>query len=852
MKLGSHTAQADKSKTKSSPMKLVALGIVNARYIFIGLFILAAVYCGLSIGKVRTNNDLTAFLPETTETRRGLDIMEEEFITYATADIMVSNVTWEIADDLAEQIRAFDHVSEVVFDDTAAHYKNASALLSVSFDGISTDPAIEEEMDKIKDLLAEYDTYISSEIGYDYSAELAGEMVGVLAITAAVIVAVLLFTSRSYFEVVIFGIVFAFAALLNMGTNYWLGEISSITNSVAVILQLALAIDYAIIFSHRYQDEAEKTPSVKTAMVEALSKAIIEISSSSLTTISGLVALTMMQFRLGYDMGIVLSKGILCSLLTVFFLMPGLIMLFPKQLRRTQHRNMVPNIRPWGSFLTKSKFCFVWLFLLIIPFAIYYSGKTEYAFSDKSITEIVYAPSRVAMHKIRDTFDDSTPVAVLAPSGYYENEKAVLARVARLDKIKNATGLANIQIDDDHVLTDAYTPRMFAELLDLDIERAILLFQAYGLKHEEYQVFFGNVEEYRVVLLDMFEYLFEKIDQGLVTLSDEQMEEIVPLRKQLKRGTDQLRGENYDRLVFTSTVAEEGPESTALVEEIRSIAAEYYGEENVLVIGNITSARDLAQSYTGDSEKINLLTVGFIFVILLFTFRTFAGAVVLVFVIQGSIWINFTIPYFTGTISSFVTSMIVSAIQMGATIDYAIVIMNRYQVLKETEPVKDAMADAVKEGFATVITSGSILTLAGLMIGTRVSDVYVSHIGLAVGRGAAISVVLVMTVLPQIILLFDKLIDKTKFKVKLPEEPEETAAGAVQEQQEQLPENSEDSTMQNKDTFTGSYEDKSENPHTKNGNTDQENTADRPEDSTPESKDPDQDGNTDKTAEDGE
>ena len=764
-------------KPKGNVMKLIAQGIVNARYIFIVLFILAAVYCALSVNKVRTNNDLTAFLPETTETRRGLDIMEKEFITYATADVMISNVTWEIADDLAEQIRSFTHVADVAFDDSPAHYKNASALLTVSFDGTQTDPAIEEEMDKIREFLADYDTYISTEIGYDYSAELAGEMGGVLAITAIVIIVVLLFTSRSYFEVVIFGIVFSFAALLNMGTNYWLGEISSITNSVAVILQLALAIDYAIIFSHRYQDEAEKTTSVKTAMVEALSKAIIEISSSSLTTISGLIALTMMQFRLGYDMGIVLSKGILCSLLTVFFLMPGVIMLFPKQLRRTQHRNLVPNIRPWGVFLTKTKYCFVWLFLLIIPFAIYYSGKTEYAFSDKSITEIVKAPAREAMHKITDTFDDSTPIAVLVPAGYYEKEKTVLSRIGHLEKIKDATGLANIQIDDDHVLTDAYTPRMFAELLDLDIERAILLYQAYGLKHEEYQVFFGNVEEYQVVLLDMFEYLFEKIDQGLVQLSDEQMGQIGSLRTQLKRGTDQLRGENYDRLVFTSTVAEEGAESTKLVEDIRSIAEEYYDEGSVLVIGIITSARDLAASYTGDSEKINLLTVGFIFVILLFTFRTFMGAVVLVFVIQGSIWINFTIPYFMGTVSSFVTNMIVSAIQMGATIDYAIVIMNRYLALKETEQKREAMADAVKEGFVTVITSGSILTLAGLLIGTRVSDVYVSHIGLAVGRGAAISVILVLTVLPQIILLFDKLIEKTMFNIKLPGGEADVEAG---------------------------------------------------------------------------
>ena len=773
----------EKTKTqKPDVMKAVATGIVNARFAIIAVFVLICVYCGLSIGKVRVNNDLTAFLPDTTETRKGLTIMEDEFLTYGTADVMISNISCQIAQRLADEISRYDHVASVDFDDSPAHFINSSALLSISFDGETDDPEIEAEMDHIRERLKDYDTYISSQIGYDFSAELAKEMVGVLAIAALVIVAVLLFTSRSYFEVVIFGIVFAVAALLNMGTNYWLGEISSITNSIAVILQLVLAIDYAIIFIHRYQDEVEKNPRVKDALIEALSKAILEISSSSLTTISGLIALTMMQFRLGYDMGIVLTKGIICSLITVFLLMPGLIMLFPKQLRRTAHRNLVPGIRPWGRFLPKAKFCFVWIFLLILPFAIYYSKKTEYAFSDTSITEIVYSPSREAMHRIRDTFADSNVIAVIVPSGAYENEKKILNAVSEMDHVRTATGLANIEVEEGHVLTDPYSPQMFAELLDLDYETALLLFQGYGISHEEYQVFFGNADEYRVILLDMFEYLFEKIDQGLVNLDEEKAREIQELREELRRGTTQLRGKEYDRLIFNADVPVEGEESIALTDAIRAEGEKYYGEGNVLVVGEITSARDLAASYTGDSKKIAVLTITFIFVILLFTFRTFAGAALLAFVIQGSIWINFTFPYFQHLIASFVTDMIVSAIQMGATIDYAIVIMNRYQSLKKDVGRREAMITAVDEGFATVITSGSILTMAGFMIGLRVSDVYVSHIGLAVGRGAAVSVILVMTVLPQFILLCDRLIDKTTFTLQLPQEDDgDPEPGSVME-----------------------------------------------------------------------
>ena len=758
-----------KSEKKQKPdvMKVISSAIVTNRYIIFMLFLAAAVYCVLSINKVQINGDLTAFLPADAETRRGLTVMEDEFVTYASAGIMVSNITYDIAEDIQAQMEELPHVTGVSFDDTTAHFVNSAALFTLSFDGTEDDPDVITDMKNALALVDKYDTYVSSSIGSDYSAELAEEMVGVVLLAAVVIVAVLLFTSRSYFEVAIFGIVFVFAGLLNMGTNFWLGEISSITNSIAIILQLALAIDYAIIFAHRYQDEAAIYPTEREALVEALSKSIIEISSSSLTTISGLVALTLMQFRLGRDLGVVLSKGIICSMLTVFLLMPGLIMLFPKMLKRTAHKSLIPSIEGWGRFLVHSKNLFVLVFVLILPAAIYCSSKVDYAFDDSSIDELLYSESRAAMHKIDDTFSPDTTIALIVPSENFDNEKAILKEVGELSEIKTATGLANIEIDNSHVLTDSYTPRMFAELLGIDVEEANLLYQAYGVQHEQYQPIFSSTSNYEVPLVDMFLYLFEKIDQGVVTLSDEQTETLDELRGTLERGVEQLRGKDWNRMVFTASVPTEGEESVLLVEKIRDIAERYYGDDSVLVVGDITSARDLRDSYNSDSTMINLLTIGFVFVILLFTFKSLAGAAILVFVIQGSIWMNFSFPYLMNTNTSFVTNMIVSAIQMGATIDYAIVLMSRYLTLKEELPKRDAMARAVNESFPTVLTSGSIMTVAGFLIALRVSDVYVGHIGLAVGRGALISVILVMTVLPQLIVMFDKLIEKTKFNIKL-------------------------------------------------------------------------------------
>lgn len=755
-------------------LKKISRQIVDKRVIIMIAFLAACVYCALSISRVHVNNDITSFLPPDTDTRRGLTIMENEFTTYASANVMLANTTYERASAAAEKIETLEHVTGVTFDNSPAHFVDSAALLTISFDGTSDDENVIATMNEIRSLTAGFDTYTSSDIGADLLGEIAQQMVGVVALAAVVIMAVLLFTSRSYFEVVIFLIVFSVAALLNMGTNFWLGEISSITNSIAVILQLALAIDYAIIFSHRYQDEIDRFPTEREALIEALSKSIVEISSSSLTTISGLVALMLMQFRLGYDLGLVLSKGILCSLITVFLLMPGLIASFFRPLRRTTHKSHVPDITGWGRFLMKTRFGFVAVFVVILPLAIWCSSRTEYAFNDAGIDELKYSESRAAARKITGTFANDTTIAVLVPSGNYEAEKQFLRDAAELDDVKTVTGLANIEIEDGKVLTDSYTPRMFSMLLNIDFEEAEMLYAAYGVENGQYQPIFGNAETYSVPLIDMFLFLFEKIDQGIVTLDADSQETLDSLRGELERGEAQLRGENWDRMVITADVPIEGDESVELVNALRSLADGRYGEGACLVIGDVTSAKELADTFNGDSLLINLLTIAFVFIILIFTFRSVVGAALLVFVIQGSIWINFTFPYLTHTRASFVTNMIVSAIQMGATIDYAIVIMSRYLDLKKLHPPQEAMAQAVNESFPTVMTSGTIMTVAGILIAYRVSDVYIGHIGLAVGRGALISVILVLSVLPQLIVLLDKVIEKTTFRKKT------TTGGAVE------------------------------------------------------------------------
>ncbi|WP_297234981.1 efflux RND transporter permease subunit [uncultured Flavonifractor sp.] len=742
-----------------TPMTKLARFIVDKRKAFFLIFIAALIFCGASINKVQVNNDITSYLPADTETRRGLTLMEEQFVTLGTANVMVSNVTYDAAAALAARLEQVEGVSQVTFDDTADHYHDSAALFAISFDGEADDPETVEALHRVENTLEGYDLSVSTEVGRDTSASLRKEMTVILAIAAAVIVVVLLFTSKSYMEVPVYLIVFVAAAVLNMGTNFIFGTISFITNSIAVVLQLALAIDYAIIFCHRYMEERDGGLDPREADIAALSKAIVEISSSSLTTISGLVALMLMQLRIGFDMGVVLAKGIVCSMLCVFFLMPGLLMVFQGPIDRTRHKNLVPRINFWGKAVVKLRFILPPIFLVVVIAGAVLSSHCVYVF-DTNDADFDNKPAwQLADEKVTATFGKKNTIAMLVPRGDYQKEKRILERVSDLPQVTQVTGLANIEVEEGRMLTDDISPRQFAELAGVDVELARLLFQAYGLSVEEYGAIFQNPDDYSVPLLDIFQFLLEQKDKGVVSLTGDQAKQVEDLQKQLDVGLKQLQGEDWSRMVFVADVPTEGEETYALLDEIRAIGRDYY--DDVVLVGNSTNAFDLASSFSGDNLKISVLTALFVMVILLFTFKSAGLPVLLVLTIQGSIWINFSFPVLTNTNLFFLSYLVVSSIQMGATIDYAIVITNRYLELKTIMSPREAVVEALSQSFPTILTSGSIMAVAGFLIGGISTDATIGSVGLTLGRGTVTSIFLVMTVLPQLLLLGDALIERT-------------------------------------------------------------------------------------------
>lgn len=766
-------------KKKGNLWLTVATFIVNKRKAIEILFVLAIIYSVLCINKVQVNQDITSYLPADSETRQGLSIMDEQFMTYGSAKVMLANVTFNQADSLVDSLENVDGVKEVAFDDSSDHFKGTNALFDITFSGTSDEQVSKDALKSVKDILADYDVYVSTEVGSEESSaeSLAKDMNIILVLAVVVIVAVLLLSTKAYLQIPVLLITFGVAAILNMGTNYWFGTISSITNSIAVVLQLALAIDYAIILCDRFMEEHE-TLDAEEAVKVALSKAIPEISSSSLTTISGMVAMMFMQFRLGYDMGIILVKAIILSLISVFFLMPGVLLIFAKGIDKTHHKCYVPKITIVGKFANKTKYIIPPLFIICLVFAFMKSNNCQYIYDTSSIVSAKKSESKIAQETIEETFGASNQLVVMVPKGDYESEHKVVKKLQNLDYVTSALALSNVSINDEYVLTDKLSPRQFSELVGIDREVVEVLYMAYAYNQEQYGPVVTGIDDYDVPIIDMFLFLYDQYKEGYVTLDSNLDEKLTTLYDTLHDAQLQLQGSDYSRLVLNISLPVEGQDTYDALEEIRGIAAQYYSKDSVILVGNSTSDHDLESSFASDNIIISVLTALFVMIILFFTFQSAGLPVLLVLTIQGSIWINFAVPSIEGQTVFFIAYLIVSAIQMGATIDYAIVISNRYLQLKQQMPLKEAITETLNQSFPTIFTSGSILTCAGFLIGEIASDATVASIGVALGRGTLISIILVLFVLPQILLMGDIIIEKTALTMNITR-PQREVAGRV-------------------------------------------------------------------------
>ena len=763
-----------KNGDDGSFMLKAATFIVDRRNLFFLLFGIALIFSLVSMNWTKVENALSAYLPDTTETSQGLDRMEEQFITYGTAKVMVTNIPYDEAYALYEKIEALDTVIMLDFENTAEYYNNFSALYNITFGYSEDDDRALEALNEVEAMLEGYDIYVSTAMGDASAEQLAQEMATISVLVAIVVVSVLLFTSQTWAEVPVLLLTFCSAALITKGTNFITGTISFVSNSVTIVLQLALSVDYAVIFCNRYKEE-HQTLGIREADIVALSKSIPEIFSSSLTTMGGLMAMMFMQFGIGVDMAVCLIRAILLSLLAVFLLMPGLIMLFGKAMDKTKHKSFIPDIPFVGKFAYKTRYVMPVLFLIVIVAAYLIQSHCPYVYGYTMLETPVQSNAMLVDELIDESFGTDNFVAMIVPAGNYDKEKRLLRELDAREEIDHTQGLANTEAMDGYMLTDKLTARDFSELMELDYEMAELLYMAYAVNDENYAKIINGFSNYSVPLIDIVMFLYDEVEEGYVTLDDDLMEDLEEAHTKMQIALDQLQGEDYSRMLVYLTLPEEGEETFAFLDEMHTIANKYYEDVQILIPGEATSQYDLYKTFKRDNTVVNVMSILAVMVVLLFTFMSAGMPVLLIAVIQGAIWVNFSFPAAQQKNVFFLSSMIVSSIQMGANIDYAIVISGRFMELKDKMPKKEAIIETMNFAFPTIVTSGTMLALAGIFIGQMSSDGAVCGIGQCLGRGTIISIFIVMFILPQILLVGEKIIDRTSFAVSMPLKLERTS-----------------------------------------------------------------------------
>ena len=543
-----------KEKDDAGFMVKVATFIVDKRNLFFLIFGIAIIFSLVSSSWVKVENALSAYLPDSTETSKGLSRMENEFITYGSAKIMVTNITYETACEISDMIEDMDSVVMLTFDDTSEHYNNFSALYDVTFNYPETDDRALEALSELEDKLSGYDIYVSTTMGDASAEQIESEMSVITVLVAIIVVTVLLLTSQTWAEVPVLLLTFVASMLITNGTNFIMGTISFVSNSVTVVLQLALSIDYAIIFCNRYKEEHERLP-IREADIVALSKAIPEIASSSLTTIGGLVAMMFMQFGIGRDMALCLIRAIFLSLLSVFLLMPGLLMLFGKLMDKTRHKSFIPKIPFVGKFAYKTRFVMPVIFVALIVVAYLISSKCPYVYGYSKIDTPIQSDSQLVDEMIDESFGTSNMVALMVPAGSYDKEAKLIADLEACEEVDSCMGLANTEAMDGYMLADKLTIREFSELLELDYEVAELLYMAYAVNDENYAKLVNGLSNYSVPLIDMIMFLYDEVEEGYVTLDDDLMDTLENAHTLMKVAKDQLHRHLREALGMASSHA---------------------------------------------------------------------------------------------------------------------------------------------------------------------------------------------------------------------------------------------------------------------------------------------------------
>ena len=660
-------------------------------------FILAVLISAVMAPFVNVNYDLTEYLPDTVQSRQGLNIMEETFGYPGTARVMIKDVTLYEAKAYKDRLEKVDGVDQILWLDTAAnvfsgegfidytsideYYKDNCAVMDITFDEGDTSRRTSRAIDEMREITGDKGYYVGMAVQDKSVAEnVQEEMQMILVIGVAMIFLVLCVTTNSWIEPFLYLTVMGVAVVINKGTNIFLGEISFLTNSVSAVLQLAVSMDYSIFLIHAFTRYKKAGMGQTEALRAAIDEALNSIFASSLTTIVGFLVLVFMKFSIGFDMGIVLAKGIVCSLLTVVLFMPAMILRLAKWMDRTAHRPFLPEFDRLSRGIFKMRYVVLAVVAVLTVPAYTAQGMNSYMYGNDSVgagegTE-VYADEQ----EIDQIFGRSNMMMALVPSGHNVKEREFADEISDLPYTKSVLSLS--------------------QTLPQGVPESFLPESVTGLLHDE---------------------------------------------------------SGWSRILIYVRSKGESEKAFQYSDEIQSIMKKYYPEESYLV-GATPSTQDIKTTITADYSRVNTLSLIGVFVVVMFSFRSVLIPIITMIPIEVAIFINMAVPYIAGETMIFIGYIIVSSIQLGATGDYAILTTNNYIACRKELDKNAAAVETLKRSIPSILTSGSILTIVGYILYHVSSIAAIGDMGHLIGRGAILSMILVCTLMPALLVLGDRIL----------------------------------------------------------------------------------------------
>lgn len=659
----------------------------------------------LGIINTRVNYDILSYLPENIETMKGQDILLDEFGKGGFSMVMINGMSDKDVVMTKKKIEEVDHVADVVWYDSIAdisipkeilpdniyeffNSENAT-LMAVFFDDTTSS---DETMNAIEDMrkIADKQCFISgmSAIVLDTKNLSNKESPMYVLIAVLLISLVLIITMDSYLVPVFFMLSIGMAILYNLGTNVFRGEISFITQALTAVLQLGVTMDYSIFLWHSYEENQKRFPGDKNrAMAHAISNTVSSVVGSSITTVAGFLAMCFMSFTLGFDLGIVMAKGVIFGVIGCVTILPSFILTFDKAIEKTRHKDIIPSMKRLSSFIVKRSWIFLLIFCAVLFPAIY--GYTHY--------DVYY------------NLDSTLP--------------------EDLDSV-----VANSKLSEEFNMNSTHMLLVDSKLSAKDVDK---------------------------MLDDMNDVDGVSFSLGFNSLVGPSIpEEIIP-----ESITSLLKSDNWQLILIGSEYKTASDEVNKQISSLNEIVKGY--DKDGMLIGEAPATKDLIEITDKDFKTVSIVSIGAIFLIIAFVLKSVSLPVILVAVIELAIFVNMGIPAYTNTSLPFIASIVIGTIQLGATVDYAILMTTRYKKerrngMSKKESIETALCSSIK----SIIVSALGFFAATFGVGIYSSIDMISSLCNLMARGAIISMLTVIFILPSMFVVFDKLICNTSIGFK--------------------------------------------------------------------------------------